>query len=563
MNSQGTFENLVRQLQPEERRALMEKWTTKEDLTFNQPSEPEERTMPDYTVILKTYSWWKRFFLYLKALFSGDPVNETVKNQVFSDLGSELEGRFPNWMNTRTRIFFPHFYFEMKHLADAFKVFKAPLNTAFGKEKGDFFAFMVGTAMEDIQQRILLETDHKFVYNSNPERPNNEIKAIVEGNLRVILDTIPQDIRRNVYLEVKKFHYLQLAANFDYSLILNPFQVTGETPTPVPMDEIAEPLVSMWSRLAALDGLDLHCLLENLLLFHLKSQNLKDEEMERALEQLVSSAKESLDTIKEFRTRVPLSKFCALAVRNIEVRKEALPGIEDWFTQYRTFWRNKIAKDFQLFNRERTQKMLMSTICHFLDIDEELFNTSKTYPRILTNTVYPVQDRTLTFLKLFFQRSFMHRFHPLLKIVFVEGEFYKKSNRSEFTDCFNSLLRFSEELDVMVKRVSAQGDIGSKLIGMGAKDEDQQIQEVQNVFQMASDQIQEMVRKITPTFQSLFNLLHGITKTEPGGTYDTLVNIGQIGGKNNSIVRKELLSLSGRTDLFLKILLQLVELERG
>ncbi len=562
MSSPSTFDYLVKELSHEERRYLLDKLATKEELSLQQPAEKEEEVLPDYKTILKRFSWFTQLILYLKSLFKGLPLEKIVKDRLFEDVGSSLQRQFPSWLQARTRMFFPQFYYELKNLLDSLEVFIDPLNLAMGQDKGEFFAFLIGNAIEDIQQRILFETDFWMVYDQNQERSNQDIKTIVEGNLRVILDSIPQDIRKKVYNEVKKMHHLYLLCNFPKEQIYAPFFITGEGPNPAPFEEFSHLLVSLWSRLSALDDQDLSTVLESLFIYYLKAKLFKREEWDQLLEKNFALAKESLQIIRDFRARVPIGKLCALVTRNMEVRKEPLPGIEDWFNIYRSFWKSKIARDYKVFNRERTQRILNSTLTHFLNMTEDEFEENRVFPKILTNEVYPYQDRTLTFLRLFYNRVFPYRFHPLLKLVFMEGEFYKKANKTEFGETYSQLLKFADEVEKLSIRISTTGEWGSRLLTIGSLPRDQQIAEVKSVFQTATEAILDLLKRMTPVLQSLYNLLHGIVKTEAGGVYDGLSNLSQLGGRNNSIVRRELVSLTNRADLLLKLVLQLKEIEQ-
>lgn len=552
---------LVREMSPEERRSLLEKLLSREEATLPHPPEKEEEVLPDFKAIFKTYSWWTQLLLYLKSLFSGVSLEKVIEERLYADLGRQLQQRFPNWLNYRTRMFFPHFYYELKRLLDAFEVFEDPLILAMGKDKAEFYAFLIGNAIEEIQQRILLETDFWLVYEQNQERTTNEIRSIVEGNLRVILDSIPQDVRKKVYQEVKKAHILYMLATFPREDLLGPFFIDNLGPNTTPFESLADSLVGLWSRLAALDDQDLLTVLESLWMYYLKARGIKRDEWEQELDHRIEKTKESLEIVRDFRTRVPLGKFCALVTKNLEIRKQPLPGVEDWFNIYKNFWKEKIARDFKAFNRERTQRILTSTIIHFLGVTEEEFEENRVYPKFFRNEIYPYQDKTLTFLKLFYQRVFPYRFHTLLKMIFIEGEFYKKANKAEFNETFTQMLRFGEEVEKLCAKISLQGEWGSKLNRIGEYDRERQITEVKSVYQTAADAVADLVKKMTPVLQSLYNLLHGIVKNESGGPYDTLSNLSQLGGKNNSLVRKELVTLTNRADLLLKIVLQLAEVE--
>lgn len=562
LSGSSAFDYLVKELSQEERRYLLDKLATREELSLPQPPEKEEEVLPDYRVILKRFSWFTQFILYIKSLFKGLPLERVVKDHLYEDLGSQLQKQFPSWLQARTRMFFPQFYYELKHLLDALDVFVEPLSVAMDKGKGEFFAFLIGNSMEEIQQRILLETDFWMIYDQNQDRTNQEIKTIAEGNLRVILDSIPQDIRKKVYNEVKKLHSLNLLCSLPRQDLITPFFIAGDGPNPAPFEEFSGPLIGLWSRISALDDQDLKNVLESLYIYYLKARLVKREEWDQQLDLLFEKAKESLEIIRDFRRRVPLGKLCALITKNLEVRREPLPGIEDWFNVYKSFWRSKIERDYKVFHRERTQRILAATLNHFLNITEEEFEENRVFPKILTNEVYPYQDRTITFLKLFYTRVFPIRFHPLLKMIFMEGEFYKKANKTEFGETYSHLLRFADEVEKLCTKISLAGEWGSRLNNIGHLPKEQQITEVRNVFQTAADAVVDLVKRLTPVLQSLYNLLHGIVKTEAGGVYDGLSNLSQLGGRNNSIVRRELVSLTNRADLLLKMVLQLKEIEQ-
>ena len=50
-----------------------------------------------------------------------------------------------------------------------------------------------------------------------------------------------------------------------------------------------------------------------------------------------------------------------------------------------------------------------------------------------------------------------------LKILFINGNFYKKENRTSFTDAYNNMTTTYDKIHALDKSVSPEGDLGIEI----------------------------------------------------------------------------------------------------
>ena len=144
-------------------------------------------------------------------------------------------------------------------------------------------------------------------------------------------------------------------------------------------------------------------------------------------------------------------------------------------------------------------------------------------------------ELALRFLDAFSRGLFLKELNRPLRIVLVDGEFYRKENRVEYTDAFNTLLRVPEAIASLDERLGPEGEIGKawseaklEIVSLPIKR-----RKVQSVARGADEEAEHIVRDSGVALAELVRVLGGILKGEAGGRYDSLANLSSLDGKAN------------------------------
>jgi len=570
MEKAGIFEQLVSKLSSDERQEFMSKLQSTEDIaSVSVVGSNEEVLAVSWERKFQEMGWFEKFVLYLKGFFSGKPKEELVQDKILEDLTAEIDRQIPGLMNFKIGLFLTGFYEELRLLLSALSVFRKPLAKAFGNERGDFFAFLVGLEIPDVQRLLIDTTNPWVVYEENRERPSKDIKQLLDGNLRVALDSISNEKRHILFQSVKTLYALRNLVMLQEDKILGPFQIlsVGTSGGNAGFDEVKSVLIDLWNKLCALPVTPSSRVLEGLFLFYVQEDlnaegTAAEDALDKKVQELLDLSRQAVQTLKSFHTRIPLGKIMAYLYNNLALKPEPQPAPDDWFGVYRKFWQDKMGEEFRFFSRDRARKMLMQDMHEFLGVSTEEWEKSVFYPPYYRSRVPAYAESVLILCKFFMQNIFAQKMNTILKVILLDGQFYKKNNRESFLEGYNFILLIPERLSFFVKNFQQQGDWGKQLSDLPQfKTELQKIERVKDVFLMAGDWVAVFIKNILETGQVFYEVLHGLVHGKTGQAYDTLVNLGQIGGKSNATFRKELQNTLHRWERFLRIVRELQNLE--
>ncbi|MBL8968225.1 MAG: hypothetical protein JNG85_14555, partial [Spirochaetaceae bacterium] len=259
-----------------------------------------------------------------------------------------------------------------------------------------------------------------------------------------------------------------------------------------------------------------------------------------------------------FNARVPLADLCRLAAENPELAPRELAGGEDWLAVYKAFWKERIEDRVDEFREERRYLALAEEISSFVGgagIRRFSYISREERPGIP-----PVRlEIALSFLDGFYRGIFLSEINRPLKIVLVDGEFYRKENRMDYTDAFDALARLPESISAFDAKLSPEGEIGAAWTQ--AQFEVQPIQikrrKLQSIQRSADEEAERIVRAASAALVEIVKIIHGILKGEAGGRYDSLANLSFLDGKANKEFLRSLGAAKDRCERANSLLAQL------
>ncbi len=566
MRVNTVFDRLVTELSKEERRQMLDKINRLVQIS-DEPlaAESDEKTEVDLGAIFNKLGFFQKIVFFFKMLFSGKNREELLEERALREIAKDIQRRSSlNIMDFTRGQFLPAFGRQLRELRDNVVIFTPIIDKVLGQSKPDFIAFLVGLEIDDIQRRLLLETDPFYqiakhvgkgevlVHEKDlpgielppsSELGDVEIKRMMENALDDVLQFIPADGRAGMYQNMKFLHYLAVLTSFPFERLLKSFYPAPDVnPVPCSFQDAKDLVMRLADILSSMTIGPSPRLIRSLFLFtdgekaESKSYNLEEDYTEQ-----IKAADRAMKEIRSFNASQPMFLIARYLSGDVNYQCANVGGGEDWFALLKQFWRARIDQSYKEFSLKRKQDEIVKEIHSSLGgipmvfLDGYVFTGSEGKTR-------GTYSLSMGFLKTFFANVFPSEFNRYLKILLIEGEFYKDDNRSEFTDAYNGLLKVQTVLEDFEKRLSAAGDFGMALRQAEQEMESKLVKQkkIKSIRKRIDLEAQTLIQNAQGNLQSLVRILTGILHGEVGGRYDTLSNYGYIGGRGNQAFLKSL-----------------------
>jgi hypothetical protein len=187
--------------------------------------------------------------------------------------------------------------------------------------------------------------------------------------------------------------------------------------------------------------------------------------------------------------------------------------------------------------RERRSRELANAFRDFFK-DRELRYPENTASEVNPNGFPLKEAMSLSFLLTFYATVFIPEINGFLRPILIDGEFYRRENRLEFTEDYNELIKLEDVIRKFDAALSAVGDLGRRYFQ--AKGDMSSLpvkrRKIQLVTEEASEEAAEISERAKAAIGGIINILKGILKKDSGGKYESLSNLTQIAGKDSTFL---------------------------
>lgn len=538
METESAFDRLVADLSLEERQELLRRITTLATVSDAPLFRSEE--LPPTVDLERRYreaSFLLKIYLSFLSIFKGKDPRALFETRLIERIGGSIESAAPGLYDRRRATLLEGFAAELEILKVSSRFFYEALDGSVSRDKGAFFSFLGSLEFGDIHAKILLEAD-PYAYGAvNSQASDSDVRQVVFHALEEILASIDEEQRRAMYRNVRSLQCLKDLSSFLFDRALSTFSFSPRDEGRIcPAYILQDQLRQLADILYSLDFPPSKPLLESLFVFDLQDRvGEAGFDLDEEAKALMVKAEESLATIRQFNRKVPLTAIVRCASRDLAFVPKATTGGEDWFAVYRDYWRKRVEERYASFVRDRKRETLSDALARYFK--------GKNTP-VLTGVSYDEGDggiplRTafsLSFLSGFFRYVFLDEVNKPLKTILIDGEFYKKDNRLEFNDAYNELLKLGDEISALETRLSPNGEYGKSYAQ--ARDEVISISVKRRKLRTIADEADEdgrsIVLRAAKSLRSLSAVLGGALNGEAGGRYDSLSNLGALGGFSKS-----------------------------
>jgi hypothetical protein len=530
----STLNRLVSELNLDERLNLLDKLKGQSNLSpeplYEAGDEPENRESFDEQYA--RLPWYYRLCFFILSFFRGRPPNKIFEESQIGKLGREIDAAAPGLYDYQRNFLLAEFCRYLTDLKEGARFFFTALDASVNRDKGGFYAFLGSLEMEEVHKRLLSETDPEGIAEKSPEASEVEIRQIAFKAMEDAFAAITRDQRDAMYHNTRSLYCLKELSSFLYDRVIMAFGF-GSSGQTCPVTVVKDLLITLNNILFSLKEPPPLPLLESLFVFLVQEKiSAPDFDMSREMRRLLTGSENALVTIRSFNKEVPLTRILRCACRDLGLSPAQISGGEDWFLVYREYWKRQIEGKYAEYMRGRKHRDLLNSFRYFL---------KGTNLKILDNVVsdsnpdgLPVSEAlSLSFLLTFYSAVFISDINKILRPILIDGEFFKRENRTEFTESYNDLIKLEDDIRKFERNIAPLGDYGKRytLARQDISSLPVKRRKIQMVLEDASREAAEIIERSRVAMRTMINVLNGIMNRDPAGKYDTLGNLARLSGK--------------------------------
>ncbi len=280
-------------------------------------------------------------------------------------------------------------------------------------------------------------------------------------------------------------------------------------------------------------------------------------ELEKTLKRNMEDAKIAFADIRKFNSSVPLESILCLVNRNMNFHPAHIGGAEDWYALFRRCWYKKFDLMMAKFAEDEKRIQLEEDAALFLNIQgrAELYN----YRDGLWGKNTSVKFKgSAGFIKVFMTVIFLKVLIKPLKLVLIDGQFYKEQNRLDYNSSYRTLVDVVDLIQNLDNSLSPDGEYLSRVENIKLEDKEET---VDGLKLFVDKEFGKIISNFNQALGLLIDVVSGIVQGDMGGVYDTLSNLGYIGKGENKNLISQLNDIRFKLDEARNISYQLYDLE--
>lgn len=540
----NTFERLVLTLESSQRQDMLRQLAEiteleEEDaIVSRKPAAPEtvENLTPDIKLLEE--SFFVRLWFTIAAFFNSSSPSLLYSDHLVTSLGKKLDTKYNLYIDTRHGFYTDEFYQEILKLKKT-QIFFLTLLSGYENNKGGFSIILASLMMKKTYEAILKTTDPFSIPVEQDIKKDIRLSFIREMDSVFLL--ISEDERFQMYQAIQAIEWIRHFCTLPLERILMRFSIVQGGKPICMIDTIGDELKEIVNVLSSAKKIPV-LLLEGLFLFNIQDKINDDKfDFEKECSVFVSTASDHLSGIRQFKSNLILADFVRYAIRDVTWKPSPVEGGEDWFVLFKNAVKKRFDDKWASWNCLHRKAMLEKNICLYLGKPEmPLLQYHPWNGMWIPLTLQ--REFSICFLKGFSAGIYTREIMKPLKILLIDGDFYRRENLVEYTDAFSSLENLQQQIDIFENRLSSKGDIGEGF-SLISKDMAATIKgkaRLENLMFTTSSDAEQIISRAKTAFRSIDVILGGILGVVRGGQYETLVNMAAIQGKQNERYRKEL-----------------------
>ncbi len=481
-----------------------------------------DRATPTHEEQYAALGIWERVRLWFARVFNAASREEILDTWSLRGIGVELQKRSEGAVDAKRRTCGERCAQEITDLDQSAR----RIETLFNPVREDRAGVIIAVA-----DRYFPEIHRQLIADIRDEVDRSDVSVTerrLRQNLNSLLDRMVSSIdaatRRDVDRAARFADRFARLSSFGFGSMLESFEGSvAEQNRYCAIQYIAR----SFERLATLcvgmnEPVDLR-IAETLALYDAAHRQIEDDEgFKERVGELMRDFASFESTLRSFIHRYQPRDFVRLAYEDPHWNASAPEPVGDWVTVYRSVFQNRIqevATHAVLRRQARDLVRSVKTVCGQIRPLEGLPD----------GTRGPISAYWYSALavKSFFSGLLVPAMAPL-KILLINGEFYKTSNRAQYNDAYEQLATMIdriEHLEALLRPDQSWGEI----LWVG-----RDVERQNEISRRVDEDVKSVVATIQTTLDVITNVLGGVLYAQAGSSYDTIANFGQISGRRNA-----------------------------
>ena len=565
MPDSSYLDRLTRELSREERQEILTKIAHLFDDEQAPVHPPEEDPLPvnlerEYSRL----SWMTRLLIMLQVIFRSASRIELIETRIMRDIARETETVYPGLYDHTQGTVRRSFLVEVQKLRQSLQVFAPAVRGLTQRRKEEVFALLIHRELPHVEQQILHNAGNDHASETSAEslaKMEKERLRGAYGRLEDLLENLAPEERELLAQAASSLGILTEFIDFPYEKVSLAFG--GGRAAITAAENLKESLFELTRLFHGLGRPPATSLLEALFLLAEPAQEFNPQKRFQQLAREMEQARDAFAAIRRFHDSVPLYNLLRLASGKVNIFfKPFTGGGEEWRVSVRAYYKRMLRG---VIRRSTISARHGRCVVDALGVLGKERLTFLPHYRSSQKSVglRAVYKDSAAFLREFIGLLFSRELNPPLKQVLIDGEFYKEQNSTDYSESYNGLRLLGEALDETERYLSSAGNEGRRNTAMAAKTVPQTGREkrMAMITLEADDMIRPLLYRGQELLQGLASVLHGILYGEKGGRYDTLSNLGYIGGRRNEELMRLLEEGYARIDAAQAVLTELLALE--
>jgi hypothetical protein len=563
MDNNSVFNRLIKDLSQSEKLEMLQKMhhiSPINNLPLKIENDDEEY---DYENSYSTFSFFEKIIVFFTILFTSKEREKAIENLSMDKLARKLEKETPGLINYQENKFLNKFYIEIEKLQDSLTVFRSILPKIINFHSSDFIVFLVGLHFPEIETELLNSINPNYSAKNFEFESSFQLKRHIEFRIEELLSEIDADKKKIIYKEMKYLHVLNTLASFNFGKIISSFGADGlDNNLSCSFSNIRKSLHQLIDILFSLNISPSIDTLNAIFIFGSEiTESYKKENLEGLLKIKMEQVNTSMEVIRRFNKEIPIQSILCLVNRNMNFQPVHIGGAEDWYALFRRFWFKKfdVMMDKYIENEKKVQ--LVEDAAFFLNSSGKAILTNYRIGMWEQNN-HVKYEACVGFISKFISEIFLKELVKPLKLVLIDGQFYKEQNRLDYNKSYSTIIDTNEAIKRIENSLTENGNYYLQYLKLISNDKKDSVYDSLNeLYTSIDNEFETIIKSFNNAITILIDVVSGIVQGEMGGVYDTLSNLGYIGKGENKNLISQLNDIRFKMDEAKNISYQLYDLE--
>lgn len=538
-----TFEKLVSSISETERNVLLEKMhALAGDPETQEFSSGDREPLNEYVSFeekIKDESFFYRFFLWLRSLFSNSTKEEVYNEDQILALYKKVNHSFPELVDYKNGCLLGMFHQKLSELKTAVGFFKPYLEFAY-ESPGAFYVFLGSIICPELTQEMDSQVDPGQLPLTR--EVTGELRSSLIRKMNQILKDMPQHRRSYIYSCVSVVEWFYQLSKLPFDRFCSSFTqgVTGEFCCR--FDVVANEFNS-FAKILCNGGAVPEEAVTSLFLFSADKFIPLDSEAtdkDGRMREFMDKATSNISTVHMFVKTVPLRQIGKIVFHNAQWQPPNFTGAEDWFVKYKDHWKKLFDEKWKLWLLDKKKVTVSSKLSEVFGLDDFPLLPNRPWTQLWGSVSFHF-EYTAGFIFWFMEKRYNELIQPL-KTLLLEGAFSNKDNRQEFADTVNDLMQIYTKVVKLGEDLSSLGQIGLVFEKIAANHLRtlQAQSKIDSTMLNFEAEIQNIKNMFCDNCRSIKRVVGAVLGDRSDTRYDGISNINVIRGMNNQVFKDRL-----------------------